>query len=61
MDFNYLFWFDLAGAHYSSEVVAWMNENVYFDDKGNLIERELSYEIFVTGCVKMINAKNIYL
>jgi hypothetical protein len=28
-DFNYLFWPDLARAHYSKESVAWMNENVY--------------------------------
>ena len=31
-DFNYLFWPDLARAHYSKESVAWMNENVYFVD-----------------------------
>ena len=27
-DFNYLFRPDLAGAHYSNETVAWMEENV---------------------------------
>ena len=32
-DFNYLFWPDLARAHYSKESVAWMNENVYFVDE----------------------------
>ena len=26
-DFNYLFWPDLAGGHYSNETVAWMEEN----------------------------------
>ena len=29
-DFNYLFWPDLAGAHYSDETVAEMEENVCF-------------------------------
>ena len=32
-NFNYLFWPDLARAHYSKESVAWMNENVYFVDE----------------------------
>jgi hypothetical protein len=31
-NFNYLFWPDLARAHYSKESVAWMNENFYFVD-----------------------------
>ena len=34
-DFNYLFWPDLAGAHYSKETIAWMDENLYFVDKGS--------------------------
>ena len=29
-DFNYLFWPDLARAHYSKESVAWMKENLPF-------------------------------
>ena len=32
-DFDYLFWPDLAGAHYYNETVAWMEENVYFVEK----------------------------
>ena len=32
-DFNHLLWLDLAGAHYSKEAIAWMDENVYFVDK----------------------------
>ena len=32
-DFNYIFWPDLASAHYSNETVAWMNENIYFVPK----------------------------
>ena len=32
-DFNYLFWPDLAGAHYSKERTAWVDENLYFVDK----------------------------
>ena len=34
-DFNYLFWPDLAVAHYSKETIAWMDENFYFVDKGS--------------------------
>jgi hypothetical protein len=34
-DFNYLFWPDLASAHYSKETVAWMEENVYFVEKSS--------------------------
>ena len=29
-DFNYIFWPDLASAHYAKDTVAWMNENVNF-------------------------------
>ena len=29
-DNNYVFWPDLARAHYSKETVAWMNENVKY-------------------------------
>jgi hypothetical protein len=29
-DFNYMFWPDLASAHYSSETIAWMEKNVNF-------------------------------
>ncbi len=32
-DFNYLFWPDLAGAHYSKQSIAWMNQNVYYVEK----------------------------
>ena len=32
-DFNYLFWSDLASAHYSKETIAWMGENFYFEGK----------------------------
>ena len=32
-DFNYLFWPDLAGAHYSKESVTWMNQNVHYVEK----------------------------
>ena len=34
-DFNYLFWPHLAGAHYSKETIAWMDENLHFVDKGS--------------------------
>ena len=34
-DFNYLFWSDLASAHYSKATIAWMDENLYFVDKGS--------------------------
>ena len=34
-DFNYLFWPDLAGAHYSNGTVEWMEENVYFVEKAS--------------------------
>ena len=34
-NFNYLFWPDLDGAHYSNETVAWMKENVYFVEKAS--------------------------
>ena len=29
-DFNYIFWPDLASAHYAKDTVTWMNENVNF-------------------------------
>ena len=32
-DENYIFWPDLASAHYSNETVSWMNENVKFVPK----------------------------
>ncbi len=32
-DSNYLFWSDLASAHYSNLTIRWMNENINFVDK----------------------------
>ena len=32
-DSNYIFWFDLAGCHYSKQTVTWMDENVKFVSK----------------------------
>ena len=32
-DFNYIFWPDLAPAHYSNDTVAWMSENLNFVPK----------------------------
>lgn len=32
-DGNYMFWPDLASAHYSNSVVDWMNENINFIPK----------------------------
>ena len=32
-DLNYIFWPDLASAHYSSMTVQWMQENVNFVEK----------------------------
>ena len=29
-DFNYIFWPDLASAHYSNATIAWMDENINF-------------------------------
>ena len=34
-DFNYLFWPDLAGAHYSNVTVPWMEENLHFVKKAS--------------------------
>ena len=34
-NFNYLFWPHLAGAHFSKETIAWMDENLHFVDKGS--------------------------
>ena len=32
-DFNYLFWPNLAGVHYSNKTVAWMEENLHFVER----------------------------
>ena len=34
-DFDYLFWPDLAEAHYSNETVAWMEENILLVEKAS--------------------------
>ena len=40
-DFNYIFWSDLAGEHYSNETVAWMEENLHF------VERPPTLQLFL--------------